>query len=293
MDHQHSKRRRGQSTTEYGIALSLIAVLAVVALVGMNGAIGSMFSSITGQVASVGGAPAPDATATPSPSPTPTPTGCPDGQSHAEYFANMTMSGTPASVGCESGSIYYDWGFAGPGWSGLGGENFSVRWNGNFDFPTSTLYAFTVTADDGIRLYVDNTLLLDYWIDQSGQTRVAGVNLSAGIHTVRLEYYQNLEAASVQMDWAPMVAPDAPLYQGAMPSSTSVLVDWVSFSPADSIVLYNDAGVQVAITSGSTYELLAVTGLSPSTTYSGWYLVARNQAGDSLPSDPFGFTTGP
>jgi Flp pilus assembly pilin Flp len=59
MDHQHSKHRRGQSTTEYGIALSLIAVLAVVALLGVNNAIGAVFSSVSDRIQAVVGAPAP------------------------------------------------------------------------------------------------------------------------------------------------------------------------------------------------------------------------------------------
>jgi hypothetical protein len=43
-----------------------------------------------------------------------TPTSCPTGQFLAQYYNNMTLSGTPAFARCET-SINYDWGTGGPG----------------------------------------------------------------------------------------------------------------------------------------------------------------------------------
>ncbi len=53
---------------------------------------------------------------------------CPVGQYRAEYFANRTLSGSPASAGCE-GSIDNDWGGA-PAGKGVAADNFSVRRRG-------------------------------------------------------------------------------------------------------------------------------------------------------------------
>ena len=49
----------------------------------------------------------------------------------------------------------------------------------------------TVTADDGVRLFVDGTLLIDRWVNQSATTYTASVALSSGPHTVVMEYYEN------------------------------------------------------------------------------------------------------
>ncbi len=52
-------------------------------------------------------------------------------------------------------------------------------------------YAFTVTADDGVRLYVDGKLVIDRWVDQGATTYTVSVPLGAGTHTVVMAYYEN------------------------------------------------------------------------------------------------------
>ncbi|MGE3912487.1 MAG: hypothetical protein AB7K36_24210, partial [Chloroflexota bacterium] len=49
-------------------------------------------------------------------------TQCPVGQYRAEYFANDSLSGSPAVVRCES-KIDYRWGHSAPV-SGIGADNF-------------------------------------------------------------------------------------------------------------------------------------------------------------------------
>ena len=56
---------------------------------------------------------------------------------------------------------------------------------------TAGTYAFTVTADDGVRLYVDGSLVIDRWVDQGATTYTANVPLGAGSHTVVMAYYEN------------------------------------------------------------------------------------------------------
>ena len=52
-------------------------------------------------------------------------------------------------------------------------------------------YAFTVTADDGVRLFGDGQLVIDRWVDQSVSTYTVSLALTAGQHTVVMEYYEN------------------------------------------------------------------------------------------------------
>jgi hypothetical protein len=123
---------------------------------------------------------------------------CSAGQYVAEYFANTTLSGTPAFVRCES-SINHAWGAGGPG-GGLAPDNFSVRWTGRFSFPGGNT-TFTATADDGIRVWVDGSLLIDAWRDQAATTYRATRSLTAGAHNVKVEYYERAANAVAQVDW--------------------------------------------------------------------------------------------
>jgi glucose/arabinose dehydrogenase/PKD repeat protein len=115
---------------------------------------------------------------------------CQIGQYKASYFANQTLSGTPATERCES-AINYDWGSSSPSGSGVGPDNFSVRWAGTHSFATTGTYTFTATADDGVRVYLDGTLVIDQWKDQSATTYTASRTVTAGNHELKVEYYEN------------------------------------------------------------------------------------------------------
>ena len=47
-------------------------------------------------------------------------------------------------------------------------DQFSVRWEGDFNFATAGSYRFSVSADDGARLFVDGQQILDRWTTSSG-----------------------------------------------------------------------------------------------------------------------------
>src|SRR5204862_412038 len=113
---------------------------------------------------------------------------CAKGSFEATYFNNVSLSGTPVVDRCDA-AINYDWGTGAPT-AGVNADNFSVRWSGNFDFAAGTS-TFTATADDGIRVYVDGTLLINAWKDQGPTTYTAPVSLTAGTHAVVVEYYDS------------------------------------------------------------------------------------------------------
>ena len=52
-------------------------------------------------------------------------------------------------------------------------------------------YEFAVTADDGVRLYVDGVRVIDQWIDQGPTTYRTTLPLDGGPHAIVMEYYEN------------------------------------------------------------------------------------------------------
>ena len=129
---------------------------------------------------------------------TPGPTSCADGQFLAEYFANRDLSGGPTFRRCVS-SIGEDWGYGGPG-SGVGSDNFSIRWSGRFWFDEAT-YRFTTRTDDGVKFWLNGILRIDQWRDMGATEFTVERNLGAGMHTLRMEYYENGGYATARLSW--------------------------------------------------------------------------------------------
>jgi hypothetical protein len=123
---------------------------------------------------------------------------CAVGQFRTEYYNNRSLSGSPVFTQCESG-INYNWDWIGPG-SGVGNDNFSVRWSGHFNFDAGN-YIFRAVADDGIKVWVDDDLIINEWKDQPAQEYKQARSISAGEHEVKVEYYENSDRALVEVSW--------------------------------------------------------------------------------------------
>ena len=148
----------------------------------------------------------PSPTPTPSPSPTPSPppvTSCSVGQFRAEYYNGRSLEGIPASTGCESGFINYNWRLGGPTEKGVDVDNFSVRWESTFNFSSAGDYTFTARADDGIMVWVDDNKIIDDWTDHAVRPYTVNRYIPAGVHKVKVEYYENGGFAEVQVNWQP------------------------------------------------------------------------------------------
>jgi beta-glucosidase len=85
----------------------------------------------------------------------------------------------------------------------LDGDFFSVRWTGTLLPPVSGEYELTLTANDGVRLFLDGTKLLDQWTETAVARAVsARVRLEAGrAHELRLEYFEGQRDAEVRLGW--------------------------------------------------------------------------------------------
>lgn len=116
-----------------------------------------------------------------------------------EYFDNKDLAGTPRVV-ITNDQINFNWAQSAP-YPEIPADNFSVRWTANPNFPQTGLYRFRVGADDGIRLYIDNVLIINDWQGGSFRTTTRDVQLTAGAHNLRVEYYEAVDLAGVLVDW--------------------------------------------------------------------------------------------
>jgi hypothetical protein len=142
---------------------------------------------------------------------------CAPGTFRAQYFNNVNLTGPAALTRCENG-IDHAW--AGTPAAGVSANNFSARWVGDFTFSRG-VQRFSVTGDDGVRLYVDDVLLIDQWVDQGATTYTANRNLAAGRHRVRVEFYDRSGGAVVRASWRRGSAGNAPTSYIGAPSTSA------------------------------------------------------------------------
>lgn len=124
-----------------------------------------------------------------------------------EYFNNLTFTG-PAALCRNDATIDFNWGSGSPDPSVVA-DQFTARWTRTVNFTAGT-YRFTAGADDGLRLYVDGTLVLDAWVEQSYTTYTATVDLKAGNHTIVYEIYENYGEAAATLTWSPLIPASCP-----------------------------------------------------------------------------------
>lgn len=118
----------------------------------------------------------------------------------AAYWDNHTLSGEPALRRTDT-ALDFDWGQGSPA-VGLPQDNFSARWTRYIEVPApGGLYRFTATSDDGIRVWVDDALLIDQWHDHPAQTFAADTSLSPGHHLLKVEYYEKGGFAVARLGW--------------------------------------------------------------------------------------------
>jgi len=125
-----------------------------------------------------------------------------------EYYAGTDLIGTPVLVREDrdpngTPGLDFNWGTGVPA-EGLPADGFSARWTRRETFEAGT-YRFRATADDGIRLFVDGDMVIDAWRRKAGQQEVVvDRSLTPGVHSLRVEYFEDVGSAIVRVHWEPV-----------------------------------------------------------------------------------------
>ncbi|HEX8330767.1 MAG TPA: PA14 domain-containing protein [Hymenobacter sp.] len=105
-------------------------------------------------------------------------------------------------------TLAFDWGHRPPA-PGVPAEYFSVRWTGWLVPPASGRYVFHATVDDGIRIWLNDQLIMNEWRPQWVTDFTAAVNLKAGEpYKLRVDYFQDIFDTRLRVTWE---RPDKPL----------------------------------------------------------------------------------
>ena len=116
-----------------------------------------------------------------------------------EYFANRTLQGEPTAVQ-QDARLDFEWD-KDPA-PGVPATDFSARWTGRLMPPSSGEFTVTTTSDDGVRLWLDDQLVIDHWTDHAPTTDKAAIRVEQGRPVAfRLEYYQAGGGAVLRLGW--------------------------------------------------------------------------------------------
>jgi uncharacterized protein YraI len=114
------------------------------------------------------------------------------------YWNNMNLSGQPVLVRCDE-AIDFDWHGLSPDPS-INVDNFSARWVRVYNFNPDT-YRFQATMDDGMRVFIDNQLIIDSWQEGNIRTIEVDVKLTSGPHQIVVEYFEKGGNAVAGFTW--------------------------------------------------------------------------------------------
>lgn len=120
----------------------------------------------------------------------------------------------------------------------LSNKFYSVRWTGQVRPQFTEAYVFETRTDDGVKLWVNDKLLIDSWQYQGTATWTNTINLTANVrYDIRMEYYNYGANAQAHLFWHSdsqprQIIPAAQLYPSAggyAPSAVTSPLNAIAF----------------------------------------------------------------
>jgi hypothetical protein len=148
----------------------------------------------------------------------------------AEYYDNSELKGAPletrsihvgagifdwetqVTIPSTTGDVDFNWGAGSPvrftlplglKVDALPVNNFSVRFSKVMRLREGW-FRFHLRGDDGVRLYVDDRLVINQWKNQASTEFVAEHQVTGGDHVIRIEYYEASGSADVRFTMEPI-----------------------------------------------------------------------------------------
>jgi hypothetical protein len=138
----------------------------------------------------------------------------------AVYYDNMDWTGT--FIQRTDSQVNFNWGTGSPD-AAIGADTFSAVWTGQVQPQWSETYTFYTNTDDGVRLWVNGQIVVDFPQDQSPTERSGQITLSGGVkYNLRMEYFENGGGAVAELRWSSSSTPKALVPQSQLyPTDTT------------------------------------------------------------------------
>ncbi|PXY39164.1 glycoside hydrolase family 3 [Flavobacterium cheongpyeongense] len=116
-----------------------------------------------------------------------------------EYFNNRNVEGTPVLTRIDN-QLEFDWPWS-PG-TGVSDDDFSIRWTGYIKSDKAFDGWLGLSSDDGIRMWIDDQLVIDNWTKGATSIVTTPKNIEAGKkYKVRIEMWEGGWGARAHLRW--------------------------------------------------------------------------------------------
>ena len=167
--------------------------------------------------------------------------------------------------------VFFDWGAGSPA-PAIGVDNYLVRWDGWLTEPANGTYYLGTISDDGVRVWIDNTLVLDRWFDQGPAPAPdwsVPIGFSGTPRRIRVEYYENSAGAVMKLYQKSAADPNQIVVpaQYLSTDAPAVPAGW-TFSGGEDDVAYvsatvSETSVILKAVDGSSWEYTRTAGAAP------------------------------
>jgi hypothetical protein len=82
-------------------------------------------------------------------------------------------------------------------------DHFYIRWTGSLQIPKDGTYTFFLESDDGSRLFIDGKEVVDNGGLHAMEEKSGVVELKAGNHPLKVEFFENEVDAGCKFSWQP------------------------------------------------------------------------------------------
>jgi len=118
---------------------------------------------------------------------------------HMPDFTHLTPIYTFVTANLDVPKREYTQGFPTPEMQAVT-ENFAIRFRGELAVDTPGLYHFGLYSDDGSKLYIDGTLVVDNDGIHPAMGKKGSITLTTGMHPVEIHYFQG-PRHSIALQW--------------------------------------------------------------------------------------------
>lgn len=116
------------------------------------------------------------------------------------FYNSIDLSGNIVYTQVFPLGLNVNWGVSGPAPGTVNEDNWSARFESIQYFKAAT-YEFIIASDDGVRVFIDNVLVLDRWVGRTLTTDRFEAQVTAGAHALRVEYFEGIDQAALQFQW--------------------------------------------------------------------------------------------
>jgi alpha-D-xyloside xylohydrolase len=123
----------------------------------------------------------------------------------------------------------------------LPSEHFSIRWTGKLVAPESATYTIKAGSDDGLRVWIDGSQIVNSWQGQPFSYSDYPVYLTEGQHDIKIEYFQGGWDKKVALGWVipgktkpedkPVITTDVKDMEVYLPAGA----DWYDFKTGEKL----------------------------------------------------------